>query len=54
LLADKGYDTNAIRADLARRKIQAVTPAKSNRREKSTMTGSSIASATASSAHLAD
>jgi transposase len=34
LLADKGYDTNAIRADLARREIQAVIPAKSNRREK--------------------
>lgn len=33
-LADKGYDTNAIRADLARREIQAVIPEKSNRREK--------------------
>ncbi|HWU04481.1 MAG TPA: IS5 family transposase [Novosphingobium sp.] len=34
LLADKGYDTNAIRADLVHREIQAVIPAKSNRREK--------------------
>ncbi|WP_338014316.1 IS5 family transposase [Sphingomonas cavernae] len=34
LLADKGYDTNAIRADLASRSIQAVIPARSNRRER--------------------
>lgn len=54
LLADKGYDTNAIRAGLARREIQAVIPAKSNRREKSTMIAYSIASAMASSAHLVD
>ena len=31
LLADKGYDADAIRADLARRNIQAVIPGRSNR-----------------------
>ena len=34
LLADKGYDANAIRADLTKRKIEAVTPGRSNRRVK--------------------
>ena len=34
LLADKGYDADAIRADLARRNIQAVIPGRSNRRVK--------------------
>jgi transposase len=34
LLADKGYDANAIRADLAERSIQAVIPARSNRHVK--------------------
>ena len=34
LLADKGYDADAIRADLAERKIEAVIPGKSNRRVK--------------------
>ena len=34
LLADKGYDADAIRADLARRQIQAVIPGRSNRRIK--------------------
>jgi transposase len=34
LLADKGYDTDAIRADLASRNIQAVIPGRSNRRAK--------------------
>jgi transposase len=34
LLADKGYDADAIRADLARRNIQAVIPGRSNRRIK--------------------
>ncbi|WP_244548995.1 IS5 family transposase [Bradyrhizobium canariense] len=34
LLADKGYDADAIRADLARRKIKAVIPGRSNRRVK--------------------
>ena len=34
LLADKGYDSDAIRADLARRNIQAVIPGRSNRRIK--------------------
>ncbi len=32
LLADKGYDADAIRADLVERKIQAVIPGRSNRR----------------------
>jgi transposase len=34
LLADKGYDADAIRANLANRKIQAVIPGRSNRRVK--------------------
>jgi transposase len=34
LLADKGYDADAIRADLAGRKIEAVIPGRSNRRVK--------------------
>ena len=34
LLADKGYDADAIRANLAERKIQAVIPGRSNRRVK--------------------
>jgi transposase len=34
LLADKGYDAEAIRADLADRKIEAVIPGRSNRRVK--------------------
>ncbi|EAT10370.1 transposase, IS4 [Sphingomonas sp. SKA58] len=34
LLADKGYDADAIRADLAQRKIEAVIPGRSNRRVK--------------------
>ena len=34
LLADKGYDADAIRADLVERKIQAVIPGRSNRRVK--------------------
>ncbi len=34
LLADKGYDADAIRADLASRDIQAVIPGRSNRRVK--------------------
>ncbi|MBY8829945.1 transposase, partial [Hephaestia sp. CMS5P-6] len=32
LLADKGYDADAIRADLAERGIEAVIPGRSNRR----------------------
>jgi transposase len=32
LLADKAYDSNAIRADLKRRGIKAVIPPKSNRK----------------------
>lgn len=32
LLADKGYDADAIRADLAQRSIEAVIPGRSNRR----------------------
>jgi len=32
LLADKAYDTDAIRADLKRRGIKAVIPSKSNRK----------------------
>ena len=34
LLADKGYDADAIRADLALRKIKAVIPGRSNCRVK--------------------
>ena len=34
LLADKGYDVDAIRADLAVRDIKAVIPGRSNRRVK--------------------
>ncbi|KAH2808700.1 hypothetical protein KXV85_005871, partial [Aspergillus fumigatus] len=33
-LADKGYDADAIRADLTERKIKAVIPGRSNRRVK--------------------
>lgn len=33
LLADKGYDADAIRAELARAEVEAVIPAKSNRRD---------------------
>ena len=33
-LADKDYDADAIRADLAERKIMAVIPGRSNRRVK--------------------
>lgn len=33
-LADKGYDADSIRADLAERKIKAVIPGRSNRRVK--------------------
>jgi transposase len=32
LLADKGYDANAIREELARADVKAVIPTKSNRR----------------------
>ena len=34
LLADKGYDADAIRANLAERTIEAVIPGRSNRRVK--------------------
>ncbi|CAH0498734.1 hypothetical protein NVSP9465_03828 [Novosphingobium sp. CECT 9465] len=34
LLADKGYDADAIRADLVEREIKAVIPGRSNRRVK--------------------
>ena len=34
LLVDKGYDGDAIRSDLAKRKIEAVIPGRSNRRFK--------------------
>jgi transposase len=34
LLADKGYDTDAIRAFLKERGIKAVIPSKSNRKKK--------------------
>jgi len=34
LLADKGYDAEAIRTDLAERNIEAVIPGRSNRRLK--------------------
>jgi transposase len=34
LLADKGYDADAIRTDLANRSIQPVIPGRSNRRMK--------------------
>ena len=32
MLADKGYDTDAIRADLKARRIRAVIPPRSNRK----------------------
>lgn len=32
LLADKGYDADAIREELAKAEVEAVIPAKSNRR----------------------
>jgi len=34
LLADKGYDADAIRADLVERTIESVIPGRSNRRVK--------------------
>ena len=34
MLADKGYDADAIRPDLTRRKIEVVIPGRSNRRVK--------------------
>lgn len=34
MLADKGYDADAIRADLTERNIEAVIPERSNRRVK--------------------
>lgn len=34
MLADKGYDADAIRTDLAERNIEAVIPGRSNRRVK--------------------
>ncbi len=34
LLADKGYDADAIRSDLAKRNIEAVIAGRSNRRVK--------------------
>jgi|TARA_Y100000815_G_scaffold246822_1_gene246758 IS5 family transposase len=33
LLADKGYDADAIREELANADVEAVIPAKSNRRD---------------------
>jgi transposase len=33
LLADKGYDTDAIREELAKAEVEAVIPSKNNRRE---------------------
>lgn len=33
LLADKGYDADAIREELANAEVEAVIPTKSNRRE---------------------
>ena len=33
LLADKGYDADAIREEIASAKIEAVIPSKSNRRD---------------------
>jgi transposase len=50
LLADKGYDADSIRANLAEREIEAVIPGRSNRRVKSSMTARSTSSATVSSA----
>jgi transposase len=34
LVADNGYDADAVRADLTRRTIEAVIPSRSNRRVK--------------------
>jgi hypothetical protein len=50
LLADKGYDTNAIRAFLKERGTKAVIPGKSNRKKKIPMTKKLTRSAMSSSA----
>jgi transposase len=50
LLADKGYDADAIRADLVKRNIEAVIPGRSNRRVKIAHDRRSTSSATASNA----
>lgn len=51
LLADKGYDADAIRDKLASANIEAVIPAKSNRRPPPlSTTGPSTVGATRSSA----
>ena len=48
LLADKGYDADWFRQALAKRKIAACIPSKSNRNDRSNTTACSIASATRS------
>jgi IS5 family transposase len=50
LLADKGYDADAIREELTKADVEAVIPAKSNRRGPSRTTAKNIAGATSSSA----
>ena len=53
LLADKGCDADAIRADLANRNIEAVIPGRSNRKLKSSVTGRPANSATGPNASSA-
>jgi IS5 family transposase len=50
LLADKGYDADAIREELTKADVEAVIPAKSNRREPIAHDRENIAGATSSSA----
>ena len=50
LLADKGYDADAIREELARADVEAVIPAKATAVSKSRMIARNTAGATSSSA----
>jgi hypothetical protein len=50
LLADKGYDADAIREELTKADVEAVIPAKSNRREPIAHDRENTAGATSSSA----
>ena len=50
LLADKGYDTDAILKELANAEVEAVIPAESNGREPIPNDRENIAGATSSSA----
>ena len=50
LLADKGYDSDAIRQEIAKAGVEAVIPAKSNRRAPTRMIARNTVGATLSSA----